>query len=114
MSTNFYLLDSEDQNYWEGIFLGKRAFGWVFQIKWHDYSYCSCDCPNDTHNYRNWDEFKEFVQEGIIIDEYRETHNAKEFISMIEERNTSDNRVPSGTKDTWRIDNYYFVRGNWC
>lgn len=113
MSTNYYLVDSEEEDYWKGIFLGKKSGGWVPQFKWHRKNFCSCDCPNGTHNYRNWEELKSFLYRGFIKDEYGEMYTPSEFIKMMEGwKEKNDNKPKEGAK-TWKIDGWWFVRGNW-
>lgn len=80
MSTNFHAVEDEDEEYWNGVFLGKSAGGWVFQIKWHNWIHHP-DKPD--HPYRNIDEFEEFVEGKIIKDEYGSLMDNEEFIDMV-------------------------------
>ena len=118
MSTNFYSVETKEQDYWEGVFIGKRAGGWVPQFKWHRENFCSCDCPDGTHNYRNWDELKEFLRrnnEQFVKDEYGESYTASEFIEMMEEWKEENNKEPDSNRgSTWKIDGWWFIKGNWC
>jgi hypothetical protein len=113
MSTNYYACENEDQDYWEGLFLGKRAGGWVFQFKWHDWSYRND--KNTNHPYRNIDELEEFIEGKVIKNEYFETVEPEKFIKMTKEWCEDNDRVPTKPKrDIWEIDGYYFIKGNWC
>lgn len=79
MSTNYYAVFDEDDDYWEGIHLTKFSGGWRPSIQWHGVDY-GCGC--DEHHYRNFDEFKEFIfREDIYIkNEYGETVDKEEFM----------------------------------
>lgn len=116
MSTNFYSVETKDQDYWEGIFIGKRASGWVPQFKWHSKNFCTCGCPDGTHNYRNWDELKEFLRRNnqqFVKNEYGEVFTASEFIEMMVEWRENHSRKPSDNSDSWEIDGWWFIKGNW-
>jgi len=78
MSTNFYAVDKIEESYWEGIFLGKRASGWVFQFNWHDYH----KEPHEKHYYRNIDELSAFLEDKIVKDEYGKVYQPKEFMEI--------------------------------
>lgn len=110
MSTNYYAVTSEDEPHYKGVFLGKRAGGWVFQFKWHDWSYKKI---SDNHPYRNYDEFKEFLSDKIIKNEYDEVLDTDSFLEMVEDWCENNNRTPVGS-ESWKIDGYWFVRGDWC
>jgi len=115
MSTNYYAVTEEDEDYYEGLHLGKRSHGWVFQLKWHDWTdmYSDTDSPN--HPYRNFDEFQEFVEGKVVKNEYGEVLESKYFIRMVEDWCETKVRVPDITRDdVWRIDGYYFISGDWC
>lgn len=117
MSTNYYLVDDESQDYWKGVFLCQFSGGWVPQIKWHDYNYCheNCSCPDGTHVYRNIDEFIDFVQsDGVVKDEYNRVHDKQEFLDKMWEKNNPEeyNRKPDG-RQVWNIEGWHFVRGAW-
>jgi len=115
MSTNYYAVTEEDEPYYKGLFLGKRAGGWVFQFKWHDWTDMYSDTESPNHPYRNFDEFKKYVSGKIIKDEYGEVLSSDEFIDMIERWCEENNHTPNNNdKMTWNIDGYWFVRGDWC
>ena len=114
MYTNYYAVESEDEDPYDGLFLGKRAGGWVFQIKWHDWTdmYENTESPN--HPYRNFDEFVEYVDGKVIKNEYGEVLTPEEFINMVEDWCEENPRTPNTTRDSvWKIDGYYFIRGDW-
>lgn len=108
MSTNFYAVDSVEEDYWEGVFLGKRAGGWKFQFKWH----------GDGEYYRNFDELVDFITKEphvkVIKDEYGTIYSPEKFLEIVREWNEENRRVPENDKNTWCIDGYYFIKGSWC
>ena len=114
MSTNFYAVEDESKGHWGGVFLGKRAGGWVFQFKWHALHGCSCGCERGEHVYRNIDELVEYVSRDdvTIKSEYGETINDEVFLDMTMESYDSNNREPYG-KNVWEIDGHFFIKGAW-
>jgi hypothetical protein len=116
VSTNYYAVESKDEDHWNGVFLGKRAGGWVFQFKWHSKSVCSttCECPDGEYPYRNIDELREWLHQNgkIVKDEYGEILKPEEFLEMVDEWNEENFKFPEG-RYSWEIDGYCFVRGNW-
>lgn len=105
MSTNYYAVEDPTVPHYEGVHLGKRAGGWVFQFKWHV----------GEHPYRNFDEFKEYVRGRVVKDEYDELWESEEFIDMVEGWCEENDRTPdTSKKSVWVIDGYYFVKGDWC
>lgn len=116
MSTNYYIVDSESRVYHRGIFLGKTSGGWVPQLKWHEYQCANttCMCQNNTHVYRSWDEMIDYIRNnGLFIkNEYGSIVEMEEFIQKFKRMNRENSRIPDDRR-SWKIDGWYFVRGNW-
>lgn len=116
MTTNYYAVESEDVGYYEGIHLAQTAGGWEPSIQWHGDG-CSCRCDMQEHHYRNFDEFCQFVNsdEVIVKDEYGQVYNSKEFLNHLQYWKENNERTHYNTspKDSWMIDGWTFVKGNW-
>lgn len=109
MSKNFYAVTDEEELYWEGVQLCKLSGGWKPMIQWHDG--CSCHC--ESLHYRNWDEFKEFVDHHVVKDEFGEIYPTDEFIEKLESWQENNRRNQDPHSDTWIIDGWNFCRGDW-
>jgi hypothetical protein len=111
MSTNYWAVEEEDANHWNGVFLGKRVCGWVFQFAWHGDG-CICHC--DRHHYRNIDELTDFLHSGYIVkNEFGQRFEPSEFLQMAKNWPANDDFPREPQNDSWEINGYFFVRGNW-
>lgn len=115
MSTNYYAVRDEDEEYWNGLHLGKRAGGWQPYFQWH--VGCSCCSYDDELPYRNFGELCEFIADPdvTVVDEYGEEYTTGEFIDMVirwrEENRRS--QASASPKDGFVIDGWEFVTGDW-
>lgn len=111
MSTCYYACENEHQQPSEGLFLGKRASGWVFQFKWHDWTHR--DDKDKNHPYRNIDELEEFVKGKVIKNQFSETIEPEKFVEMAKQWHQREDKTPSRSERVHRIGGYYFRSGDW-
>ena len=108
MGTNFYWFKRKleiDDNPCEGIHIGKNSCGWVFSFQAH---------PN--LELESVDDYKKFLQEGYIYDEYGVLIPTDEFWEVVEASKISDDgehpwsfyNCPTSERDT-SFDKYSYT-----
>jgi hypothetical protein len=82
MGTNYYTKIKECKccGRFEEIHLGKSSYGWKF-----------CFNLNGEKYYKNYEELKDFLKDKIIKNEYGEEVSFKEFINLIENKQSEKN-----------------------
>jgi len=76
LGTNFYWFkekQKEEFKHHEGLHIGKRSCGWVFHFQAHHKPFL--------HSFKD---YKEFLKEGYIYDEYDRLISYKDFIEAVE------------------------------
>lgn len=73
MGTNYYWVENECEccNRKELFHIGKRSYGWAFTFKGYN-------------NLKSWNEYKEFLKNKKILDEYDDEVSFESFVLMIE------------------------------
>jgi hypothetical protein len=91
MGTNYYVAKNLCEccnRYDDDYHIGKSSGGWSFSFQGYKYE-----------NLTSWKQWKEFLKDQIIIDEYGETMPYAEFVEMIETVKSPNYVWPDGRKN---------------
>lgn len=73
------------------IHIGKDSYGWAFNFRGHDgkYGYITDSDENDVEvptdlQLKSWKQWKEYLKDKPIVDEYGDSISYKDFVEMIE------------------------------
>jgi|688.fasta_scaffold15859_17 hypothetical protein len=93
MGTNFYAEFNKCEccNRSNKIHIGKSSWGWAFHFRGYDgqYGYIedsddkTLEVPED-FQLKSWKQWKEYLKDNPIIDEYGEAVSYEEFVEMVE------------------------------
>ena len=111
MGTNYYAFNeriAEDSDLHEGLHIGKNSGGWVFNFQAYE-------------NLKTTEDFRNFLRDKIIYDEYHREVPVEEFWSIVESSkeedifgkpwsysNPPDNELRCRWYDEWEDEGYMF------
>lgn len=117
IGTNFYwfkIKQEENFDHKKGLHIGKRSCGWVFHFQAHNAPFL--------HSYKD---YKEFLKEGYIYDEYDRLISYTDFIKAVEatreiepdgEKPWDFNNCPNSEKyqlcEEWMNEGFMFSLGD--
>ena len=116
MGTSYYWYREkpEKEPPFEGLHIGKLSAGWTFHFQAH------LD-PFQRYNLTSYRAWKEFLEEGYILDEYNEPITYKKFIKLIESTRPKGKTWESLPKaeqlhlcDEWIDEGFMFSLGDFC
>lgn len=97
MGTNYYVATNHCEHcnrFSEEYHIGKSSYGWSFTFRGYRH--------RDTLT--SWSEWKEYLKDKIIIDEYGERMDYESFVDMIETWKAPDYVDPRGRKNLHHND----------
>lgn len=93
MGTNYFveLNKCDCCNRSNKIHIGKSSFGWSFTFRGYDgqYGYITDSNENDVEvptdlQLKSWKQWKEYLKDKLIVDEYGDSQDYEEFVAYIE------------------------------
>ena len=118
MGTNYYWFPDiikESTPVDRGLHIGKNSCGWVFQFEAHSNPLL-----------KTVKQYREFLKEGVIYDEYEREISTSEFWEIVEDSKLPFNgREPYVLEDPnyprrilsiieWEDEGYAFMKGDFC
>jgi hypothetical protein len=102
MGTNYYIRNNMCKECWrceEEIHLWKSSWGWDFCFQYNGGKY-----------YTNYEEFKKFLTNKVIFDEYSNKWGIDEFLFLIEEKRKKYGKkhLNENGLTGFYVDDYYF------
>ena len=94
MGTNYYTDANECKhcNRKERLHIGKKSMGWEFNFQAYDF-YPNSDGETPISPMLNsWKNWKEFLEDKKILDEYGEEVSYQEFVGIVEKSKGKDNK----------------------
>ena len=119
MGTNYYWYKEKPVgNFTEGLHIGKRSAGWVFHFQAHKNI-------RQNQNLMSYYDYKEFLKDGYIYNEYEEEIPYADFIKLVEEtKEVEDGEAPWSFEnnpesnyhfcDEWMDSGFMFTKGDFC
>lgn len=91
MGTNYYVAKDKCEccgRYDEEYHIGKSSYGWAFSFQGYP-----------SANLKSWADYKEFLKDKTIVNEYRDVIPYDEFVRFVELEKSPDFVNPSGRKN---------------
>lgn len=97
MGTNYYAVKNGPSINIGALHIGKSSAGWKFNFQGYQ----------DELNIKSIEDWKEYLKDKYIVDEYDRQISYEDFFKLVEEKQKEDN--PDNFKYTANIDGYRFT-----